>query len=81
MNNDYKERRQQSFTTLRSVYNIAMALLVLGMAVVMLFGDRFGIDALTQFISPIDPLLRYLFGGLCLLYGFFRLYRGIKKEY
>jgi len=55
--------------------------LVLAMAVVMLFGDRLGVDAIEQFITPIDPVLRYLFGGLCLLYGFFRLYRGIKKEY
>ena len=81
MNNDFKERREKSFTLLRSVYNITMAILVLAMAAVMLFGDRFGIEALDQFITPIDPLLRYLFGGLCLLYGVFRLYRGIKKEY
>jgi len=81
MNNDYKERREKSFTLLRSVYNITMAILVLAMAVVMLFGERFGIEALDAFITPIDPLLRYMFGGLCLLYGLFRLYRGIKKEY
>lgn len=81
MRNDYKERRQQSFATLRAVYNISMGVLVLAMAVVMLWGDRLGIEALTQFITPIDPVLRYLFGGLCFLYGFFRLYRGIKKEY
>jgi hypothetical protein len=81
MNNDYKDRRQQSFSQMRMVYNISMGILVLAMAVVMLFGDRLGIDALEQFISPIDPVLRYLFGGLCLLYGGFRLYRGIKREY
>ena len=81
MNNDYKERREKSFSSLRSVYNITMAILVLAMAVVMLFGERFGVEALSNFITPIDPVLRYLFGGLCLLYGFFRMYRGIKKEY
>jgi len=81
MNSEYKKRRQQSFAQLRMVYNISMGILVLAMAVVMLFGDRLGIDAIGQFISPIDPALRYLFGGLCLLYGGFRLYRGIKREY
>jgi hypothetical protein len=81
MNNDYKDRRQQSFSQLRMIYNISMGILVLAMAGVMLFGDRLGIDALEQFIGRTDPVLRYLFGGLCLLYGFFRLYRGIKKEY
>ena len=78
---EYKNRRQQSFSQMRMVYNISMGILVLAMAVVMLFGDRLGNDAIEQFISPIDPVLRYLFGGLCLLYGLFRLYRGIKKEY
>jgi len=81
MSNDYKERRQRSSSQLRMVYNISMGILVLAMAAVMLFGDRLGVDAIEQFISPIDPVLRYLFGGLCLLYGAFRLYRGIKKEY
>jgi hypothetical protein len=81
MNNDYKDRRQQSFSQMRMIYNISMGIFVLAMAVVMLFGDRLGVDALEQFISPIDPVLRYLFGGLCLLYGGFRLYRGIKREY
>ena len=78
---EYKDRRQKSFSQMRMVYNISMGIFVLAMAVVMLFGDRLGNDALEQFISPLDPVLRYLFGGLCLLYGVFRLYRGIKKEY
>ncbi|TKK68632.1 hypothetical protein FC093_10980 [Ilyomonas limi] len=81
MKNDYKDRRQKSFSQLRMVYNISMGILILAMAVVMLFSDKLGIDAIDQFVSPIDPVLRYLFGGLCLLYGFFRLYRGFKKEY
>lgn len=28
-----------------------------------------------------EPLLRYVFAGMCLLYGFFRIYRGYKKNY
>ena len=81
MISDYKERRQKSFSQLRMVYNISMGLFILATAAVMLFGNRFGIEALTNFINPIDPLLRYLFGGVCVIYGAFRLYRGIKKEY
>ena len=81
MKSDYQERRQSGNSQLRMVYNISMGIFILAMAVVMLFGDRLGIDPLEKFITPIDPVLRYLFGGLCILYGFFRLYRGIKKEY
>ncbi len=29
---------------------------------------------------PPEPF-NYVFGGLCLLYGGFRIYRGIKKNY
>ena len=54
-----------------------MALLILGMAVVMFFPERLKI----QRIMDLDDTGRYLFGGVCLLYGGFRLYRGIKRDY
>jgi uncharacterized membrane protein YfcA len=54
-----------------------MSFLILGMAVVMFFGAKLGIK---QFID-VDPLFRYLFGSVCLLYGGFRLYRGIYPNY
>jgi hypothetical protein len=31
--------------------------------------------------EDIDQSFRYMFGGICLLYGGFRLYRGLKKNY
>jgi hypothetical protein len=54
-----------------------MSFLILGMAVVMLFATKLGIVQLID----VDPLFRYLFGGICLLYGGFRLYRGIYPSY
>jgi hypothetical protein len=54
-----------------------MSFLILGMAVVMLFATKLGIVQLID----VDPLFRYLFGGICLLYGGFRLYRGIYPNY
>ncbi len=62
---------------MRTTYDIAMAVLILGMAVVMFWGDKMRIIQ----IAALDPLIRYMFGGLCLLYGGFRLYRGIKQQY
>jgi hypothetical protein len=58
-------------------YDLAMALLILGMAVVMLFPEKLKI----QQIMAVDDTFRYLFGGICILYGGFRLYRGIKRDY
>jgi hypothetical protein len=53
-----------------------MAILLLGMAVVMLFAEKLKVD---RFIE-IDSAFRYMFGAICLLYGGFRLYRGIKSD-
>jgi len=62
---------------MRMTYDLAMALLILGMAVVMFFAERLKI----QQIMDLDDTGRYLFGGVCVLYGGFRLYRGIKRDY
>lgn len=77
MNSDYKERQQKSYTIMRMIYDLTMAILLLGMAVVMLFAEKLKVD---RFIE-IDTSFRYMFGAICLLYGSFRLYRGIKKDY
>ena len=62
---------------MRMTYDLTMAVLILGMSVVLLFSERLKIDQ----ISSIDTTFRYLFGGICILYGGFRLYRGIKRDY
>jgi len=62
---------------MRMTYDLVMALLILGMAVVMLFAERLKIEQ----IMAVDDTFRYLFGGICILYGGFRLYRGIKRDY
>ncbi len=62
---------------MRMSYDLVMALLILGMAVVMIFAEKLKIEQ----IMAVDDTFRYLFGGICVLYGGFRLYRGIKRDY
>ena len=81
MEQDYRNRTRKSFATMRTIYNLTMAVLILAMAIVMFWGDKFNNDFINNIVSELDPVIRYLFGGLCLLYGGFRLYRGIKREY
>ena len=76
MESNYKDRREKSFAAMRMVYNLAMSILILGVGVVIFFGGKWGIIA----IKELDPLMKNLFGGLCLLYGGFRLYRSFKRE-
>ena len=77
MNNQFENKRRKSYIQLRMVYDFTMAGLILGMAFILFFGDKFRLDL----IADLDPFMRYGFGGLCLLYGSFRVYRGIKHDY
>lgn len=52
-----------------------MAILITGMAVVLFFGPDWGIPI------DLDKGFRLALGGLFALYGLFRLYRGIKRDY
>ena len=78
---DYKEKRRKSAVTARQIYNISFGVIILVVGLVVLFIDKIHNETLTQYFDPSDVLLRYMFGGLCLIYGVFRLYRGIKKEF
>jgi len=69
-------RKEKEGINIRMVSDIARALLILTVAVMLLFNNWFKI----QQISEVDELLRYIFGGTSLFYGSFRLYRGIKRE-
>jgi len=59
------------------IRDIAMAVLYLSMSVVLFFGNKWGIRQ----IIALGNVFCYFLGSICLLYGGFRLYRGIKKEY
>jgi len=76
MENDYRVKQKKSYNVMRMTYDLTIAVLLLGMAVVMLFADKLNIEAL---MDKDNEFFRYFFGGLCLLYGGFRLYRGFKR--
>ena len=77
MENNFESRRRKSYIAMRMIYDLTMAGIILAMAFILFFGDRFGLPV----IPDLDPFLRYGFGGLCFLYGSFRLYRGIRHDY
>ena len=45
------------------------------------FGLFFALSEQLGYSFDLDPFFRYMFAGLCLLYGGFRIYRGYKKNY
>lgn len=69
--------REKGMIRMRSIMDLGMGILWLCMGVFMLF---------VRLISPSmalrydDPVMKG-FGLLCMVYGAFRIYRGIKKNY
>lgn len=76
MTNDIEKRRARSYANRRSLMDIGMGIIYAGMGGFFAFKEFFGV----QFDFPAAPF-SYIFGGLCILYGGFRIYRGLSKNY
>lgn len=76
MENEYREQHKKNSNTMRTVYNLSIGIIIISIGLLIFFSDKLGLNLTVDF----DPLMINLFGGLCLLYGSFRLYRGLKKE-
>ena len=75
METDQSEKRRKNYTLMRSVMDYGMGLVILGCGVFFAIAPRLGIE----FNS--EPVFRYFFAGLCMIYGAWRIYRGYKKNY
>lgn len=71
-----EDKRQKAYSNRRAVMDYGMGLIYTAMGAFFLFSDQLGIEL--EF--PTKPF-SYIFAGLCLLYGGFRIYRGYKKNY
>lgn len=77
MEDGFKARQRKSYRLMRMAYDFTIAVLLLSMAVIMLFADKLKIE---QLAGKDNEFFRYFFGGLCLLYGGFRAYRGFQRD-
>jgi hypothetical protein len=75
MENEAPDRRKQGYILRRAILDYGMGIIIFGFGVLFLFAPKLGITL------SIDDLYRYIFSGLCLLYGGFRIYRGSRKDY
>jgi len=75
MATDFEEKKRKAYSSRRALMDYGMGIIIAGIGVFFAVSDRLGID------FEIDPLFRYMFAGLCFLYGGFRIYRGYKKNY
>lgn len=75
MATDFEDKKRRAYSSRRSIMDIGMGIVILGFGAFFAAADRLGIE------FNVDPIFRYLFAGLCFLYGGFRIYRGVKKNY
>jgi hypothetical protein len=70
-----EERRNKLYAMRRAIMDYGIGFIIMGFGVFLLIAPKLG------FSFSIDNLNRYLFSGLCLLYGAFRAIRGSRKDY
>ena len=75
MENEAPNRRKQGYILRRAILDYGMGVIIFGFGVFFLAAPKLG------FHLGIDNTYRYIFSGLCLLYGGFRVYRGSQKNY
>lgn len=69
--------KEKNYARMRSLMDIGMGILWIGMAIYIMFIKYFTPGLSARF----DDIYMKIFGGLCIVYGSFRIYRGIKKNY
>lgn len=60
----------------RSIMDIGMGVIYIGVGIVILFANKFRL-----YNEFAESLWGKIFAGLFILYGSWRVYRGIKKDY
>jgi ABC-type nickel/cobalt efflux system permease component RcnA len=76
MQEDRTYNKEKSFRIMRTIYDVTMGVLMMGVAIVVLMAEKWSIEQLLVW----EPWMRIFFGCVLLLYGSFRIYRGIKQQ-
>ncbi|HRI25876.1 MAG TPA: hypothetical protein PLZ45_14455 [Ferruginibacter sp.] len=74
---DQMSERDKGYVRMRSIMDLGMGVLWMGMGAYLLFNKKLNPGLAARF----DASLLMIFGGVCVVYGLFRIYRGIKKNY
>lgn len=76
MASEFEDKKQRAYINRRAIMDLGMGIIYAGLGGFFAFSEFLG----TELVFPPKPF-SYIFGGLCLLYGGFRIYRGIKRDY
>jgi hypothetical protein len=75
---EYEKKRKKQVSSMRSIMDYAMGIIIMLLGFLFFFRDQFKLD----FNESYPPnYLDKVFGAICVLYGAWRIYRGYKKNY
>jgi hypothetical protein len=73
---DQREQRAKRYSRMKSIMDIGMGIIYIAVATVILFAKNFHLNS-----EFADSGIAKAFAYLVLIYGSWRIYRGIKKDY
>lgn len=71
---NFEENKNKTSSQLRTIYGLTMGVLWSAIGIFFLIHKKIGYDL------QLDQTLTTIFGVSCVLYGGFRIYRGVKKN-
>lgn len=75
MEDKFQERKAKNYSIMKSIADYGMGIVILCFGIFFAFSQKFG------FNFSIEPIFKYFFAGMCMIYGAWRIYRGYKKNY
>jgi hypothetical protein len=75
---EYERNKRKQVSLMRSLMDYGMGILILLLGIFFFFRDRFDTTFNKRF--PPDSIDKIL-GGICIVYGIWRIYRGYQKKY
>ena len=77
---EYERKKRKQISSMRSLKDYGMGVLIFLLGLFFLFRTKLGNISINDTLGKPD-MLEKIFGGLCLLYGAWRFYRGYQKNY
>ena len=76
---EYEKKKRKQVASMKSLMDYGMGILILLLGLFFFFRGKLGGIELNEKFPPDN--IDKIFGGFCLLYGAWRIYRGYKKNY
>lgn len=74
---EYEKKKRRQISFMRSILDYGMGVIFILFGLFFLFSEKFNF----HFGDTSATAFEKIFGGMCVLYGAWRIYRGYKKNY